>query len=411
MAEAYFNVDEYLWFDETIQGNVNVAGLVYDDLFEETLGLGPEELLVVYSEMISESLGIAEAFTPYHQAFVGEILTFVEWFGTPLRVRQSLINLIMTWTPSPARIANVHLDILHGVDIYWEEVSSELQCNSTYANAVPYYWEWLYDTLDIDMTEPQPQPPVVVALQFLNNDILNMRHEVTQEYLFNSQCFDVLFMWDMYTWGWYHLIESLLNHGDAVQEIIGKVADEHLYMVDAGAPKVKVSHLVDDRFFAFDKGVDEKYFLLVAADTIDFADITAEIFGQVLNDILVLQGVPVAGMIRMPLATDAMYLEDAVVSEKYFLELAEETIDISDGVISFLSYQHTLHDAVKGSDVAVPVGSLGAIATESLVFADLTSYVHGLMIDEALELGDLELTEWLFNVLVESGFDLTDIIG
>ena len=32
MADAYFTIEEYLWLDEAIQGNVNVSGLVFDDL-------------------------------------------------------------------------------------------------------------------------------------------------------------------------------------------------------------------------------------------------------------------------------------------------------------------------------------------------------------------------------------------
>ena len=162
MADAYFEIEEYLWFDETIQGNVNVGGLVYDDLIEETLDLGPEEVLMVYSDVLEETLDFADDpryVGGLHYTAVSDWIDFQEAFGPPLRVRQSVLNLIMTTPVTPALIANVHLDVLHGVDIYWEDVSDELQCHSSYANAVPYYWEWIFESIDIDMTEPQPQPP------------------------------------------------------------------------------------------------------------------------------------------------------------------------------------------------------------------------------------------------------------
>ena len=57
------------------------------------------------------------------------------------------------------------MDVLHGVDIYWEEVSSELQIHSNYVNSVPYWWEWIYESFNIEMTEPQPLPPLLVVRQ------------------------------------------------------------------------------------------------------------------------------------------------------------------------------------------------------------------------------------------------------
>jgi hypothetical protein len=190
MADAYFEIDEYLWFSEAIQGNVNVAGLVFDDLIEETLDLGPEEVLTVYSDVLEDTIGLEEGdFKGIHWPAIGDSLAFSEFFGTPLRVRQTLLNVVMTNPLVPALIAHVHMDILHGVDTYWEEVSSELQCHSAYANAVPYYWEWIFESIDIDMTEPQPLPPITLALYLLQNDLVNMRHEVIQEYFFNSKCF------------------------------------------------------------------------------------------------------------------------------------------------------------------------------------------------------------------------------
>ena len=93
MATAYLEIEEYLWIDETIQGNVNVAGLVFDDLIEETLVLGPEEVLTVYSDVLEETLGFAEGdFVGIHLTELSDWIAFTEQGGPPLRVRQSVLE-------------------------------------------------------------------------------------------------------------------------------------------------------------------------------------------------------------------------------------------------------------------------------------------------------------------------------
>lgn len=355
MAEAYFVVEEYLWFDETIQGNVNVAGLVFDDLLEETLDLGREDVLTVFNEQLEDTLGITEAFTPYHQAFCGDTITIEEFFGTPLRVKQTVLNLIMTAPVAPVKISHVHMDVLHGIDIYWEEVSSELQCLSTYANAVPYYWEYIYESLDIDMTEPQPNPPLYLVLKLLENDLVNMRHTVEQEYLFNSKCFEELFVWPEMTWGWVKAIESSLEAADTVREIIGKVADDYLYLVDEQELRLKVKHLIDDRVFVFDAGTHEKYYLLTAADTI-----------AIMEDEVSFRAISGVGTV-----VEALGISETVSTQAEFTRLA----------------------------------------TESLTFADIPALLQEFLIEEGLEIGDVDLARWVFSVLTESGFNVADIIG
>ena len=356
MAYAYFEIDEYLWCNEASQGNVNVAGLVFDDLLEETLDLGPEEVLTVYSDVLEDTIALEEGdFKGIHWPVVGDAVTFKEYFGTPLRVRQTVLNLVMTNPLVPALIAHVHMDILHGVDIYWEEVASELQCHSTYVKAVPYYWEWIFESLDIDMTEPQPQPPLYLMIQPAVTDLVNMRHEIEQEYLFNSKCFEELFIWPGIVWGWDHYVTSSLVSTDAIQEIIGILADDYLYLLDEQELQLKVSHLVDDRVFIFDEGRHEKYYLLVASDTIAILDEEVS-FGVVV-------GVD-------PIVED-LGINESISSQAVFMRLA----------------------------------------VESLAFIDVPALLQGFLIEEGFEIGDVDLARWVFNVLAESGFDVADIIG
>lgn len=352
MSDAYFVVEEYLWFNEYQQGNVNVAGLVFDDLIEETLELGREDVLTVFSEQIADSFEFSESFAPLHFPVCSETFNIYEFFGTPLRVRQSVVNLIMKPPLVAAKIAAVHLDILHGIDIYWEEVSSEVMLRTTYANAVPYYWEYMYESFDIDMTEPQPEPPVFLSLKLAATDIVNMRHSVEQEYFFNSKCLERFFMWDDQIWGWSKtLVDEIKARGD-VQEIIGKVAHDYMDFKDQDQHTAKTTHLLTDYFFTFDIANDEKYYLLTAGDVLDVTD------------------------------NDPAWAYDV-------------------GLVEVLS---------MGGLVA-PNAVFGGLATESLVFADVMSFAHDVIIEEGIEMGDVELAKWTCQVLLASGFDLTDIIG
>jgi hypothetical protein len=365
MAAAYLEVEDYIWLDETIQGNVNIAGLVFDDTLEETIDLGPEEVLTVYSDVVEEALDFADQ--PFdgggggsgggiHWPVISDSITVRELFGaSPMRVKQSVLNLALSAPLSPALIAHVHLDVLHGVDVFYEELSSELQIHSTYANAVPYWWEWIYESLDIDMTEPQPLPPIILALYFLENDLVNMRHDVGPDYEFNSKCLDEFFLWDGYVWGWSHLVESPIDSAEAIREIIGKVADDYLYMGDAPVPRVKVLHLIDDRMFIFDAGTHEKYYLLTAADTI-----------AIMEDSVSFRAVSGVGAI-----IEVLGISEAISTQSVFMRLA----------------------------------------VESLTFTDISALHQVFLIEEGLEMGDVDLARWVFNVLAESGCNAADIIG
>ena len=356
MATMELLAEEYLWFDEYQQGNVNVVGLVFDDFIEETIDLGPEEVLTVYSDMVEETLDFAEGdFTGIHWGMVSDSITLREVFGTPLRVKQTVLNLAMTNPVAPALIANIHLDVLYGVDIYWEEVSDELQIHSSHTNAVPYYWEWIYESLDIDMTEPQPRPPIGLTLKLLVNDLVNTRHEVTQEYLFNSKCFEEFFVWERLVWGWPKLLNSELISAEAIQEIIGKMADEYIFLDDGLVQRVKIRPLIDDRFFVW--------------DTSDRA--------------------------------------------RFYVCLANETIAIADGQVSFVAGRDfdTILETFGISEAITQSAVYLRLASESLVFADISSFVHDLIVEEGIALGDVELTRWVFQVLIESGCDIADIIA
>ena len=358
MADIYLAVEDYLWVDEAIQGNVNVAGLVFDDLIEDAVDLG-HEAYVVWVDQIEEIIDFEEGFTPIQWMAVSDSIEFREIFGAaPTRVRQSVLNVIYTKPMMPMRIGHMHMDVLLGSDTFIEEVSSELQCHSTYANAVPYWWETVHESLDIDMTEPQPRPPYTITRRQVVTDLVNMRHNVVQDYEYNSQCHEALFIWDKYAWGWRKLLAESLTEEDAVQEIIGKLAYEYIHLGDAPVQSGESLHFVDERFLIFDDAAllvyatfDDYGIQLAAEDDFGVADETKEDQGATVTEVLAISG-----------------------------------------------------EAIR--NVGYP-----RLASESLRFMDVTSAMHGMVIEEGLAIGDVELALWTFNALVECGFDMGDIIG
>lgn len=412
MADIELSVEEYLWFTEYQQGNVNVAGLIFDDLIEESLDLG-REAYIIWNDQIEEIFGITEAFTPYHHAYIADAILSIDLIGgSQTRVKQSVLNVVYTKPVTPVKVAHMHLDlVMSGSDTFQEEVSSELQIHSTYANAVPYYWEHLFESFSIEIVEPQPYPPIYLRLYLSVSDLANMRHDVAQEYFFTSTCREEIFAWDGILWGWDHLVSDLLIDTDAIQEIIGKIADDYLHLEDGLTPHILVVHIVNDHVFAFDAALDEKFYLLTAADTIDSGDFVSEFMGHLIKDFLTFQEVQEDGVFRNCLTEDTFNAGDASQSERYYICLADDTVEITSGTVTFLSLSKTALEAFNSSDTAVPSGTFVGLAHESLAFRDIESCIHGIIIQEGIAMGDVELARWVFNVLLESGCDVADIIS
>ena len=412
MADIELSVEEYLWFTEYQQGNVNVAGLIFDDLIEESLDLG-REAYVVWNDQIEETFEIAEAFTPYHHAYIADVILSIDLIGgSQTRVKQSVLNVVYTKPVAPVKVAHMHLDVvMSGSDTFQEEVSSELQIHSTYANAVPYYWEHLFESFSIEIEEPQPYPPIYLRLYLSVSDLANMRHDVAQEYFFTSTCREEIFAWDSILWGWDHLVSELLIDTDTIQEIIGKIADDYLYLEDGLTPHILVVHIVNDQVFAYDAALDEKFYVLTVADAIDFEEFISEYLGQLIDELLAFQGILEEGVFRHCLTEDSFNACDVSESERYYICLADDAVEMTSGTVTFLSLSKTALETFNSSDTAVPSGTFVGLAHESLAFRDIDSCIHGIIIQEGIAMGDVELARWVFNVLLESGCDVADIIG
>lgn len=356
MATAYIDVEDYLWFNEDIQGNVNVAGLVWDDLIEDAFDLA-HDAYTVWVDQLEESFALADEIDqPYHHLEVAETLALAELFGgAPTRVRQSVLNIAYTKPMMPIKIGHMHLDVLVGSDTFIEEVSSELQCHSSYANAVPYWWETIYETFDIDMTEPQPLPPISVGFSFVVNDLLVNYDVIIQDYEFTSRCEETLFIWAGYAWGWIKTVEEALDSLDDVFEIIGKMADEYILLEDGDVTHAHVDQLLDDVLFGFDESEPWVY----ADDATD------------------------------NLAEDAFGVED----------------EAKDALIETVAVGMDFSESAEGS-VVIP-----RLAAESMALADFTELVQELIIEDGMAIGDLALELWTVSLLLAEGFSIEEIIS
>jgi hypothetical protein len=84
---------------------------------------------------------------------------------------------------------------------------------------------------------------------------------------------------------------------------------------------------------------------------------------------------------------------------------------MTDDSVTFLSLNRSVAETFNASATTVMMGTFVALASESLIFTDIDSYIHGLIIEEGLAFGDVELTKWVVNVLIESGCNVSDIIA
>jgi hypothetical protein len=261
------------------------------------------------------------------------------------------------------------------------------------------FYDGIEDGLDIQETVSTWLVDII-AEGFILSDDSKLDWIKTIEDSFFAYC-DAIPAWHLV------VLESLIS-ADALKEIIGQIADEYLLLEGVPISSVKVQHILNDMVFGFDDSDVERYYLLLAEDTIDFGDVLQEILGNLIYEILSLAGVSVAGLLGYRSIEDTINAGDASVSERYYLLLADETVDMTDGEVTFLSLDLTAAETFNASDTAAPVASFGALASESLVFTDIDSFIQELIIEEGLDFGDVELTRWVFNVLIATGFDIAE---
>ena len=155
-------VEDYLWYTPYMQGNINVAGLIYDDLLYEHFGLIDVEY-TVNIDFVSSGFNLSESFDPEHHLFLEEGFGLAEIFGFPSRIKQAAINVIHEPIVSPVELCHMHIDIVQGVDTYWEEVGDNMHFpteSDDVAKVAFWFYAWCYESLDLEF-EMAPGTPGV----------------------------------------------------------------------------------------------------------------------------------------------------------------------------------------------------------------------------------------------------------
>jgi hypothetical protein len=179
-------LEEYVGAFEEVQGNVNVVGLVFESDIDEALGVD-HEVYLVWIEQIEDGLAAESGLEPVHDLLVTENIGLTETMGgIPVEVYQSNVTVISAREAAPVRVGWFGVNVVHGADTFFEEVYSGLHCRISMAKAVPYYWETVYESFDMEWHNILPHPGITLSRAIPAFDFVNMRHVTTPEFYFNN---------------------------------------------------------------------------------------------------------------------------------------------------------------------------------------------------------------------------------
>lgn len=252
--DLFAEISESVGFLGDVQGNVNVMGLVWENTVDDGFGLN-QEVYTVWLEQINEEFDLAPGFDPYHILALSESFEIHGILGeVPIEVHHANINVVHAREAAPVKIWWFGANVIHGPDVFFEEVISNVHCRSTYANAVPYHFREVYESIDFEFHNIQPHPGITKTVKLSTGDLVNMRHSVDRQYYFNNLSADRLFAYDGSVWGWGHDIDDQFQVGDhAVRQLVFSLID-HLFPGDTASGQWKGGVSANENLFAWDKG-------------------------------------------------------------------------------------------------------------------------------------------------------------
>lgn len=244
MAELQIEVSETVLFYEYCQGNL-FNGLEYDETVEESLDLA-HAVYHVWNDLLDDTIGFEVDFTPNHFLILGESLLFLEQFGLPIRVSSTNLSVIHEQRVRQVDIAYLGLEVIHGIDVFWEEVSSAWH-GTSFTKGVPYYWLENGEWLNVDDYD------IVVRVNFATAlDRLNMRHDVQQFYNFNNIILDQFFGYDWIKWAWGVISDDGFLFADTAVHYLGFHIHEYLFAQTSSEAQWKGEHLLSENAFIYD---------------------------------------------------------------------------------------------------------------------------------------------------------------
>ena len=244
MADFDIQVDELCMLYEYQQGTL-FNGLEYFDTVEESLGLSTPTYIVFVDEL-AETIGFSGSYAPVHMLVLLESLGLEEQFGFPSQVSATSLEVIHGQVVRPVDVCYFGLEVLHGIDIFWEEVSSGLHGTSD-AKGVPYHWFTMYESFEV------LDEDIVVKVTFSTvSDFFNMRHTVEQLYNFNNFIGEQLFIYGWPGLAWGKLIEDGCLLEDSLFKYLGFSLIEYLFGSTKADSGWIGSQVLDSKMFVYD---------------------------------------------------------------------------------------------------------------------------------------------------------------
>ncbi|MBI9090135.1 MAG: hypothetical protein JEZ12_13045 [Desulfobacterium sp.] len=240
------HAEELLLFYEYVQGNP-FNGSEYSDIIKETLGFTTSSY-VVYVDEIFETLSIVPSFDRHHTPYciINEVLHAQEFYGFPAQVSHSILDVIHSQKTPAVDICFFELEVLHGIDIFWEDVSSGIH-STGFVKGVHYYWMNLYEYLSAG------DPATLVKVNFARSlDRVNMRHRVEQLYNFNNFIGERLFAYGWPTIAWGKLIDEGFVIESSLARYLGFSVNDYLFTQTTAQSKWEGQQTLNSTIFAYD---------------------------------------------------------------------------------------------------------------------------------------------------------------
>lgn len=331
MTLFYPIIEEYLFTQEHIQGNVNIAGLVFENDIEELLYLEAEGY-TVYIDQIEDGFSLVDEHTRNHGPYciIDDGFHFEPIkLGEPMRVKQSVVNVVHSMPVAPVDCCFLQLDIIHGMDSFYEELSEALHFNDFDSAAFRYTFH-CYESFDLVM-ENVPDNKIYACWKELNmgvSDLVNMRHEVVQEYYFNNLAKDRLFVYDKQTWGWQHDIGENFYLTSHASKILGIVLKGHLFFQTKLDEAWAGKEILQDRIFAWDIATQKRGWNLPIDE-----DLTLDEAVSVYLDLM---------------ATEVLGFVELIQGKKYLSYIANDKLKLAERLVN--AFEITINDNLQGID-------------------------------------------------------------
>ena len=394
--EIFDEISEYVGLFEDLQGNVNTEGLVFEDDVDETFGLD-HEIYTIWVDQIDDGFGIAEDYNPYHHMEILEGFTILEVVGNiPLEVYHSNINVVHSREAAPVKVWWFGVNVVHGPDVFFEEVYSNLHERVTYTQAVPYYYEHIYESLDLIWENIQPHPGVHKALKLIATDFVNMRHELFQQYYFNNLSTEQFFTYDTAGIGWIHKIEDGFEINSSVMRYIGFAIVDYLFTQTDAFGHWKGSQVLTSNLFAYDRGEIIEGFTEAILEELTIADSAWGIFLEsILESLDVADDLPgLVGKTSLLLSESIQVTEAAGIVAQAML-LIQEIIQGTDTPLAVFvrDYVEAVEDGF-GLDVAA-----------------VANHILDKLIEDTFAGEDTPLVSWYISLLLDETFAIDEEIN